>query len=206
MVDGNCFAGARDKRGGSAGDLDRRKPGTSRYTTQRREADEVKILRGVRGQDHGYLPSGSDREHRSALQGLPEIRTCSAGPRRLHLSPEVRPARHTVAAAAPPPVRPRCGSRRAIAKKYPKQVHGIEIVGFLSQLGPIKAEGSTRPDRAEPFFPPMRASWRRWMNTCVPLKKEGNSVGGQGVRGGAQRAGRPGELVFDRLTPTLPTP
>ncbi len=28
-------------------DLDRRKPGTSRHTTQRREADEVKILSGV---------------------------------------------------------------------------------------------------------------------------------------------------------------
>ncbi|HEV8077523.1 MAG TPA: chorismate synthase, partial [Marinobacter sp.] len=28
-------------------DLDRRKPGTSRYTTQRREADEVRILSGV---------------------------------------------------------------------------------------------------------------------------------------------------------------
>ena len=28
-------------------DLDRRKPGTSRFTTQRREADQVKILSGV---------------------------------------------------------------------------------------------------------------------------------------------------------------
>ena len=37
-------------------DLDRRKPGTSRFTTQRREADEVKILSGVfEGKTHRYF-------------------------------------------------------------------------------------------------------------------------------------------------------
>jgi chorismate synthase len=57
-------------------DLDRRKPGQSKYTTQRREADEVKILSGVMVDEDGVQKTTGtpdrpdDREHRSALQGL----------------------------------------------------------------------------------------------------------------------------------------
>ena len=52
-------------------DLDRRKPGTSRHTTQRREADEVKISSGVfEGKTTGTPIGLVDREYRSTLQGL----------------------------------------------------------------------------------------------------------------------------------------
>ncbi len=46
IVDG-CPPGMALTEADLQGDLDRRKPGTSRFTTQRREDDEVKILSGV---------------------------------------------------------------------------------------------------------------------------------------------------------------
>ena len=46
IVDG-CPPGMELTEADLQGDLDRRKPGTSRFTTQRREDDEVKILSGV---------------------------------------------------------------------------------------------------------------------------------------------------------------
>ena len=74
-------------------DLDRRRPGQSRFTTQRQEPDQVKILSGVMEHpDTGVqvttgTPIGAaDREHRSALEGLFRHQgQVSSGPRRLHL-------------------------------------------------------------------------------------------------------------------------
>ena len=48
-------------------DLDRRRPGQSKYTTQRREPDAVRILSGVfEGADHGHADRLVDRERRPA--------------------------------------------------------------------------------------------------------------------------------------------
>ena len=74
-------------------DLDRRRPGQSRFTTQRQEADAVKILSGVMAHpDTGeQVTTGTpialaDREHRPALQGLfRDQGQVSPGPCRLHL-------------------------------------------------------------------------------------------------------------------------
>ncbi|STD26914.1 chorismate synthase [Enterobacter asburiae] len=64
-------------------DLDRRRPGTSRYTTQRREPDQVKILSGVfEGRTTGTSIGSADRKHRSALPGLRRHqRRLPSGPR-----------------------------------------------------------------------------------------------------------------------------
>ncbi|UMX91566.1 chorismate synthase [Escherichia coli] len=52
-------------------DLDRRRPGTSRYTTQRREPDQVKILSGVfEGVTTGTSIGLLDRYHHPAFSGL----------------------------------------------------------------------------------------------------------------------------------------
>ena len=54
IVDG-CPPGLELSAGDLQHDLNRRKPGTSRFTTQRREDDEVKILSGdIRGRDNRY--------------------------------------------------------------------------------------------------------------------------------------------------------
>jgi chorismate synthase len=51
--------------------LDRRKPGQNKYTTQRREADEVEILSGVfEGLLHRPPHPADDPQHRPAVQGL----------------------------------------------------------------------------------------------------------------------------------------
>jgi len=76
-------------------DLDRRKPGTSRHTTQRQEADEVEILSGVfEGRTTGCSIGLLIRKHRSEVQGLlGDQRPVPSGPRRLHLPPQIRRAR-----------------------------------------------------------------------------------------------------------------
>ena len=88
----------------------------------------------------------------------------------------------------------------AIAKKYLKQQHGIEIRGYLSQLGPIKAE-SVLWDEIEqnPFFFPDPTKLEALDEYMRQLKKDGDSVGAKvtvvarGVPVGL------GEPVFDRL-------
>ena len=74
-------------------DLDRRRPGQSRFTTQRQEPDAVKILSGVMAHPEtgvqvttGHADRASDREHRPALEGLFRHQgQVSSRPRRLHL-------------------------------------------------------------------------------------------------------------------------
>ena len=71
-------------------------------------------------------------------------------------------------------------------------MHGIEIVGFLSQLGPIKAEGFDESQiEQNPFFFPDAGKLEALDEYMRALKKEGNSVGAKVCRG-AQRAGGPG--------------
>ena len=80
------------------GDLDRRRPGQSRFTTQRQEADQVKILSGVMAHPvtGEQVTTGTpialhDREHRSALEGLfRDQGQVSPRPCRLHLRGEIR--------------------------------------------------------------------------------------------------------------------
>ncbi len=72
--------------------LDKRRPGQSRFTTQRREPDAVKILSGTFAEGDGTpLTTGTpialtDRKRRPALQGLRRDQgQVSARPRRFHL-------------------------------------------------------------------------------------------------------------------------
>ena len=78
-------------------DLDRRRPGTSRFTTQRREPDEARILSGVMTDDE--RPAGDDRradraddrERRPALEGLCRDQgQIPPRPCRLHLRGQIR--------------------------------------------------------------------------------------------------------------------
>ena len=100
--------------------LDQRRPGQSRFTTQRREPDAVKILSGTfpgrerTGRDHRHADRAADRERRPALEGLfRDQGHVPAGPCRLHLRREIRAARLSRRRARSRRAKPRRGSRPA---------------------------------------------------------------------------------------------
>ena len=71
VIDG-CPPGLELNEADLQHDLDRRKPGTSRFTTQRREADEVRILSGVfegktTGTSIGLLIENTDQDRKSVV-------------------------------------------------------------------------------------------------------------------------------------------
>lgn len=201
VVDG-CPPGLEISEADLQGDLDRRKPGTSRYTTQRREADEVKILSGVfdgrtTGTSIGLLIENTDQRSKDYSEIKDLFRPGHADytyhqkyGQRDYRGGGRSSARETAMRVA----------AGAIAKKYLKQVHGIEIVGFLSQLGPIKAEGFDESQiEQNPFFFPDAGKLEALDEYMRALKKEGNSVGAKVCVVARNVPVGLGEPVFDRL-------
>ena len=201
VVDG-CPPGLEISEDDLQGDLDRRKPGTSRYTTQRREADEVKILAGVfegrtTGTSIGLLIENTDQRSKDYSEIKDLFRPGHADytyhqkyGQRDYRGGGRSSARETAMRVA----------AGAIAKKYLKQVHGIEIVGFLSQLGPIKAEGFDESQiEQNPFFFPDAGKLEALDEYMRALKKEGNSVGAKVCVVARNVPVGLGEPVFDRL-------
>ncbi len=201
VVDG-CPPGLEISEDDLQGDLDRRKPGTSRYTTQRREADEVKILSGVfegktTGTSIGLLIENTDQRSKDYSEIKDLFRPGHADytyhqkyGQRDYRGGGRSSARETAMRVA----------AGAIAKKYLKQVHGIEIVGFLSQLGPIKAEEFDESQiEQNPFFFPDAGKLEALDEYMRALKKEGNSVGAKVCVVARNVPVGLGEPVFDRL-------
>ena len=124
-------------------DLDRRRPGQSRYTTQRREADEVKILSGVfegktTGTPIGLLIENTDQRSKDYSEIKDRFRPAHAdftywkkyGAQGLPGRWQVFRQRNCDAS---------CG--RCHSQEISLQLHaGVSIHGYLSQLGPIKVE------------------------------------------------------------------
>jgi chorismate synthase len=164
--------------------LDKRKPGQSRFTTQRREADEVRILSGVftdsagvqvttgtpisllientdqRSKDYGdiaqkYRPGHADYVY-DAKYGVRDFR---GGGR--------SSARETAARVA----------AGAIARKI---IPGIQIRGALVQIGPHKIDRQ-RFDWSEiernPLFCPDATAATLWMDYLDEIRKKGSSIG-----------------------------
>jgi chorismate synthase len=187
-------------------DLERRRPGKTRHTTQRREPDQVRLLSGVfegrttgapigllienvdqRSKDYGaikdlFRPGHADYTYQQKY-GLRDYR---GGGR--------SSARETAMRVA----------AGAIAKKYLRERLGVEVRGYVAQLGPI------RPGRfdwdaveANPFFFPDPDKVPELEAYMDALRKEGNSVG---ARVTVVATGVPpglGEPVFDRLDADL---
>jgi chorismate synthase len=182
-------------------DLDRRKPGTSRFTTQRREDDIVQILSGVfegktTGTSIGLLIENTDQRSKDYSKIKDRFRPMHADYTYTHKYGDRDYRGGGRSSARETAMRVAAG---AIAKQYLRQL-GIEIRGYLSQLGPIKVE-SVDWDIVEtnPFFCPdvnKIADMEDYMNR---LRKSGDSVGAKisvvatGVMPGL------GEPVFDRL-------
>ena len=201
IVDG-CPPGLSLSEADLQGDLDRRKPGTSRHTTQRREADQVQILSGVfegkttgtpialiihntdqRSKDYGnildrFRPGHADYTYQQKYG----VRDYRGGGR--------SPARETAMRVA----------AGAIAKKYLAEKFGACIRGYLAQLGPIKAEQFDWDEvPRNPFFCPDAARVAEMEAYMDALRKEGNSIG---ARINVVASGMPpglGEPILDRL-------
>lgn len=187
-------------------DLDRRKPGTSRHTTQRREADEVKILSGVfegktTGTPIGLLIENTDQRSKDYSKIADTFRPGHADYTYQHKY-GIRDYRGGGRSSArETAMRVAAGG---IAKKYLKEQAGIEIRGYLSQLGPIKIE---KVDWAiidsNPFFCPDAdkvADMEAYMDA---LRKEGESIGARIEVVATNVPPGLGEPVFDRLDADL---
>ncbi|MEM0556728.1 MULTISPECIES: chorismate synthase [Aeromonas] len=201
VVDG-CPPGLEISEADLQGDLDRRKPGTSRYTTPRREPDEVKILSGVfegrtTGTSIGLLIENTDQRSKD-YSDIKDLFRPGHADYTYHQKYGQRDYRGGGRSSArETAMRVAAG---AIAKKYLKQVHGIEITGFLSQLGPIKAEAFDAVQiEQNPFFFPDAGKLEALDQYMRDLKKEGNSIGAKVQVIARNVPVGLGEPVFDRL-------
>ena len=183
-------------------DLDRRKPGTSRHTTQRRESDEVEILSGVfegktTGTPIGLLIRNTDQRSKDYSDIKEVFRPGHADltyERKYGLRDYRGGGRSSARETA---MRVAAG---AVAKKYLKLRYGISIHGYLAQLGPIKID-KLDWDAVEQnhFFCPDAEKVAELESYMDALRKEGNSVGARiNVVASGVPAGL-GEPVFDRL-------
>ncbi len=201
VVDG-CPPGLEISEADLQWDLDRRKPGTSRYTTPRREPDEVKILSGVfegktTGTSIGLLIENTDQRSKD-YSDIKDLFRPGHADYTYHQKYGQRDYRGGGRSSArETAMRVAAG---AIAKKYLKQVHDIEITGFLSQLGPIKAEGFDAAQiEQNPFFFPDAGKLEELDQYMRDLKKEGNSIGAKVQVIAHNVPVVLGEPLFDRL-------
>lgn len=200
VIDG-CPAGIELSETDLQSDLDRRKPGTSKFVTQRREADEVKILSGVfegkttgtpiglmihntdqRSKDYGaikdqYRPGHADFTY-DKKYGFRDYR---GGGRS-----SARETAMRVAAAG-------------IAKKILAEQFGIKITSWVSQIGEVVLPNdNTSVINDNPFFAATddTAQAEAYL---MRIRKSGDSVGAQVEIEVENVPAGLGEPVFDRL-------
>jgi chorismate synthase len=187
-------------------DLDRRRPGKSRHTTQRREEDRVRIVSGVyegrtTGTPIGLIIENTDQRSKDYTQ----------------IADRFRPGHADYTYQQKYGVRdPRGGGRSSaretamrvaaagIAKKYLRERYGVLVRGYLAQLGPIKLDlKDWNATDENPFFCPDPARVAELEDYMDALRKEGDSVG---ARVTVVATGVPpgwGEPIFDRLDAEL---
>lgn len=187
-------------------DLDRRKPGTSRHTTQRKEPDQVKILSGVfegktTGTPIGLLIENTDQKSKDYGDIKDVFRPAHADYTYWHKY-GIRDYRGGGRSSArETAMRVAAG---AIAKKYLRLREGIEVRGYLSQLGPItidKVDLSIVNDN--PFFCPDADKIDEMADYMDALRKEGNSIGARITVTATNVPPGLGEPIFDRIDADL---
>jgi chorismate synthase len=205
IVDG-CPPGLELAESDVQRDVDRRRTGTSHFVSQRREADQVRILSGVfegrtTGTPIGILIENSDARSRDYDKLKDRFRPGHADYTyqqkyglRDHRGGGRSSARETVMRVA----------AGAIARKYLAERLGVRISGYLSRIGPLAIE-PVAPEFAyqNPFFCPDPARIKELEELMWKVREQGDSVGARvtviatGVPPGL------GEPVFDRLDADL---
>ena len=187
-------------------DLDRRKPGTSRHTTQRREADQVKILSGVfegktTGTPIGLIIENTDQRSKDYSKIAETFRPGHADYSYQHKYGFRDYRGGGRSSARETAMRVAAG---AIAKKYLKEKLNIEIQGYLSQLGPIKIEKiDLSIVETNPFFCPDADKILEMEAYMDALRKEGDSIGAKIDVVASNVPPGLGEPIFDRLDAEL---
>ena len=201
VVDG-CPPGLALTEADIQAELDRRKPGTSRHVTQRREPDTVEILSGVfegktTGTPIGLLIRNQDqrsRDYGNIAQAFRPGHADYAYTQKYGFRDYRGGGRSSARETA---VRVAAG---AIARKWLRERYGVTIQGWMSRLGPVDIPfvDATQIDE-NPFFAPNAVIVPELENYMDALRKSGDSVGAQievvarGVPPGW------GEPVYDRL-------
>lgn len=201
VVDG-CPPGIEISEEDLQTDLNRRKPGQSKYTTQRSEPDQVRILSGVfegktTGTSIGLLIENTDQKSKDYSNIKDLYRPAHADYTYQHKYGARDYRGGGRSSARETAMRVAAG---AIAKKVLKTLCGVEIYGFMSQMGDSKIVDFDRSEiEQNPFFCPDKNLIPELESLIVDLRKRGDSVG---ARVDVVADGVPpgwGEPVFDRL-------
>ena len=162
-------------------ELERRATGRSRHTSQRREADDVQILSGVfegltTGTSIGLLIQNTDARSRDYEEIKRQFRPGHAdytywkkyGIRDYRGGGRSSARETTMRVAA-----------GALARKWLKQTLGVEIQGWLAQLGPLRVDGVMRWETIDDnfFFCPDPERVPELEAYMDALRKSGDSVG-----------------------------
>lgn len=182
-------------------ELDLRKPGTSKFTTQRREPDQVRILSGIfegktTGTPIGMIIENTDQRSKDYGDISQKFRPAHAdyGYTQKYGFRDYRGGGRS--SARETAMRVAAG---AIAKKF-LAGKGILIRGYLSQLGPIKAETLDWDQvKKNPFFCPDAQKVPEMEAYMNALRKEGDSIGAKITVVASGLMPGLGEPVFDRL-------
>jgi len=183
-------------------ELDKRKPGSSKYTTQRKEEDKVEILSGVfegktTGTPIGMIVKNKDQKSKD-YDKLKDIFRPSHADYSYTQKYGIRDHRGGGRASARETVmRVAAG---AIAKKFLKKELNLEIVGYLSQIGKFKInEVNFNEIPNNPFFCPDKSLVKEIELLIDDLRKEGDSVGAKISISVKNMPLGLGEPVFDKL-------
>jgi chorismate synthase len=201
VVDG-CPAGLSLCEADLQVDLDRRRPGTSKYATQRQETDRVRILSGVfegvtTGTSIGLLIENEDQKSKdySAIKDLFRPAHADFTYQKKYGVRDYRGGGRS--SARETAMRVAAG---AIAKKYLQEIFGVRIRGYLAQMGSIRVQAFDWNEvDANPFFCPDAGCVEDMAALINELRRAGDSVGArinvvaEGVSPGL------GEPVFARL-------
>lgn len=187
-------------------DLDRRKPGTSRFTTARREEDRVKILSGVfegktTGTPIGLMIENTDQRSKDYGEISKMFRPGHADYTywQKHGIRDYRGGGRS--SARETAMRVAAGS---IAKKYLNQKLGVEINACVSQIGDICAENYDWSQvEKNPFFFPDESKVAELEQLIKDILREKDSIGAAVKVFAKNVPVGLGEPVFDRLDAEL---
>ena len=183
-------------------ELDRRKPGSSRHVTQRRESDTVEILSGVfegrtTGTAIGFLVRNEDQRSKDYAAIARKFRPGHADYTYFQKYGARDPRGGGRASARETVVRVAAG---AIAKKWLRSRYGVVVRGYLAQLGPHRIEFESWTHVGEnPFFAPSAGLVQKLEQYMDALRESGDSCG---ARVNVVAEGVPagwGEPVYGRL-------